>query len=66
MNNLTSGLSTSKAAMILGVAFITSVLIVTLVDDFLLANLVVPGDTEALARDIEANGSCLVLLLLVI
>jgi len=56
MNNLTSGLSTSKAAMILGVAFITSVLIVTLVDDFLLANLVVPGDTEALARDIEANG----------
>ncbi len=41
--------------MVVGVAFITSVFIVTLVDDFLLANFVVPGDTAALARDIEAN-----------
>ena len=47
--------STSKAAMVVGIAFITSVLIVSLVDDFLLANFVVPGDTTALARDIEAN-----------
>lgn len=41
--------------MIVGIAFITSIFIVTLVDDYLLANFVVPGDTEALARDIEAN-----------
>ncbi len=44
-----------KAALTVGVAFITSVVIVTIVDDFLLPNFVVPGDTEALARDIEAN-----------
>ena len=41
--------------MVVGIAFITSVIIVTIVDDFLLANFVVPGDAEALARDIEAN-----------
>lgn len=41
--------------MAVGIAFITSVLIVTFVDDFLLANFVVPGDTEALASDIESN-----------
>ena len=41
--------------MVVGVAFITSVFIVTLIDDFLLANFVVPGDTAALARDIETN-----------
>jgi len=41
--------------MVVGIAFITSVIIVTVVDDILLANFVVPGDTAALARDIEAN-----------
>ena len=56
MKNLIADLSSSKAAMVVGIAFITSVFIVTLVDDFLLANFVVPGDTAALARDIEANG----------
>ncbi len=56
MKNLIAEYSTSKAAMVVGIAFITSVLIVTLVDDFLLANFVVPGDTAALARDIEASG----------
>ncbi len=50
------GLSTNNAALAVGVAFIASVVIVTVVDDLLLANFVVPGDTEALARDIEANG----------
>jgi len=55
MKNRILSLSPSKAAMAVGVAFITSVFIVTLVDDFLLANFVVPGDTEALANDIEAN-----------
>ena len=42
--------------MVAGIAFITSIIIVTMVDDFLLANFVVPGDTAALARDIESNG----------
>ena len=56
MKSFIAKLSTSKAAMVVGIAFITSILIVSLVDDFLLANFVVPGDTAALARDIEANG----------
>ncbi|HSQ86962.1 MAG TPA: DUF4386 domain-containing protein [Desulfobacterales bacterium] len=56
MKKFINELSTSKAAMVVGIAFITSVLIVTLVDDFLLANFVVPGDTEALAKDIKASG----------
>ena len=55
MKNFITNLSTSKAAMTVGIAFITSILFVTLVDDFLLANFVVPGDTEVLVRDIEAN-----------
>ena len=41
--------------MVVGIAFITSIIIVTIVDDFLLPNFVVPGNTEALARDIESN-----------
>lgn len=55
LKNFLSNISSRKAAMVVGVAFITSVFIVTLVDDFLLANFVVPGDTAILARDIEAN-----------
>ena len=55
MKKFIADLSTSKAAMLVGIAFITSIFIVTLVDDFLLANFVVPGDTAALARDIAAN-----------
>ena len=56
MKNFITNLSTSKAALTVGIAVIISVLIVTLVDDFLLPNFVVPGDTEALANDIEADG----------
>lgn len=55
MRNLIANLSTSNAAMVVGIAFITSIIVVTIVDDFLLANFVVPGDTAALARDIESN-----------
>ena len=58
MKNLIADFSTSKAAMVVGIAFITSVFTVTLVDDFLLANFVVPGDTAALARDIEPTRAC--------
>lgn len=56
MKNFIANLPTSKAALLVGIAFITSIIIVTIVDDFLLANFVVPGDTEALARDIESGG----------
>ncbi|NNF99376.1 MAG: DUF4386 domain-containing protein [Desulfobacteraceae bacterium] len=56
MKNIIDEISTSKAAMVIGIAFITSVIIVTLIDDIILANFVVPGDTAALAKDIEANG----------
>ena len=55
MKNLIANLSTSKAAMAVGIAFISSIIILTIVDDFLLANFVVPGDTATLARDIESN-----------
>lgn len=55
MKSYILNLSTSKAALVVGIAFITSVVIVTIVDDFLLANFVVPGHTEALAHDIEAD-----------
>jgi len=48
-------MSPRTAGMVVGIAFIVSVVIVTLVDDFLLANFVVPGDTEVLAADIAAN-----------
>ncbi len=56
----TGATSTKMAAMVVGIAFLVSALIVTLVDDLLLANFVVPGDTSALARDIEANPKALV------
>ena len=56
MKSFIANFAPSKAAMLVGVAFITSVIFVTLIDDFLLANFVVPGDIEALERDIEANG----------
>ena len=55
MKNFISTLSPKKAAVVVGVAFITSAIIVTIVDDLLLANFVVPGDTAKLAKDIIAN-----------
>ena len=48
-------ISPRTAAKTAGYSFLASVVIVTLVDDLLLANFVVPGDTDALARDIAAN-----------
>lgn len=58
-NSFAVATSPRTAAVIVGVAFLVSILIVTLVDDFLLANFVVPGDTAALARDIDANPNVL-------
>lgn len=56
MKNFIAKLSTRNAAMVVGVAFIASIIVVTIIDDFLLPNFVVPGDTAALARDIESSG----------
>jgi len=56
MKSFISNLSSSNAALVVGVAFIASIIMVTIVDDFLLSNFVIPGDTEALAKDIESNG----------
>ena len=61
MINCITDVTPSKAALIVGIAFVVSVLIVTVVDDFLLANFVVPGDTAVLASDIEANPGVFVL-----
>ena len=55
MKNVIQNIPMNKAATTVGIAFIISVILVTLIDDFLLANFVVPGDTEELAKDIEAN-----------
>ena len=55
MKKWVSNISPRKAAIIVGCSFITSVIIVTLIDDFLLANFVVPGDASVLAKDIEAD-----------
>ncbi|MEO0337996.1 MAG: DUF4386 domain-containing protein [Bacteroidota bacterium] len=55
MKNYITTLPSRKAAMLVGMAFISSVFLVTIVDDFLLANFVVPGDIQALANDIKAN-----------
>lgn len=54
-------MSPRAAAVIVGAAFLVSVVIVTVVDDLLLGNFVVPGDSTALARDIEDNPEILLL-----
>lgn len=55
MINRITGMSPRKAALMAGLAFITTIFIVTAIDDFILPNFVVPGDTAALASDIESN-----------
>lgn len=55
MKNRLTDMFPKTAAPIVGIAFIISVLIVTLVDDFLLANFVILGDTAALVSDLKAN-----------
>lgn len=55
MTGIITNFPAKNAALVVGVAFIASVFIVTLIDDFLLANFVIPGDTAALANDIKAN-----------
>lgn len=48
-------ISQRKAALIVGIAFITSFFLAIIVGDFLLQNFITPGDAAALAKDIKAN-----------
>jgi len=50
-----ANLSPRKAARIVGFAMLISFSLAFLVDDFILSNLIAPGDTAALANDIKAN-----------
>ncbi|OEK00734.1 hypothetical protein BFP97_04065 [Roseivirga sp. 4D4] len=61
MKHYISNTSPRKAAITVGVAFITSVVLVTIIDDFLLANFVIPGDTSTLEKDIEADRQSFIL-----
>ncbi len=51
-----TSLSTSSGALMVGVSFIVSIVLVTFIDDFLLPNFVIPGDTATLAADVDALG----------
>ena len=55
MRNLIADLSPRKAAIIVGLAMIISFSLAFLVDDFILSNLIAPGDAATLASDINAN-----------
>ena len=55
MKNLIAKISQSQAARIVGVAFIISFILAIIVGNFILPNFINPGDTEALANDIEDN-----------
>ncbi|GAG66478.1 unnamed protein product [marine sediment metagenome] len=55
MKNLITKISQSQAARIVGIAFIISFILAIIVGNFILPNFINPGDTEALANDIEDN-----------
>ena len=55
MRNPVSKVSPRHAALVVGIAFIVSVILVTIVDDVLLPNFVVPGDVSALTTDISSD-----------
>lgn len=55
LRNPESETSLRHAALVVGIAFIISAVLVTVVDDLLLANFVIPGDAAVLANDIAAS-----------
>jgi len=55
MKNCIVNMSLHKAAIIVGVAIIAMFFLAIVVDNFVLANFIGPGDTASLASDIEAN-----------
>ena len=48
-------ISKQKAAIVVGIVFITSLFLAILVDNFILPNFIIPGDSAALSNDIKAN-----------
>ena len=55
MKNCIVNMSSHKAAIIVGVAIIAMFFLAIVVDNFVLANLIGPGDTASLASGIEAD-----------
>ena len=55
MKSRFNDISLRKAAIVAGSAFIISFFLAILVDNFILPNFIIPGDTAALADDIIAN-----------
>lgn len=55
MTNLIPDMSSRKAAIVVGVSIIAMFILAIIVDEFVLANFIGPGDTETLASDIKAN-----------
>jgi hypothetical protein len=55
MTNLISDVSPRKAAIVAGSAFMISFILAIIVGNFILPNFIIPGNTAALANDINAN-----------
>ncbi|MGB7055542.1 MAG: DUF4386 domain-containing protein, partial [bacterium] len=55
MTNSIANMSPRKAAIVVGVAIIAMFFLAIVVDNFILSNFIGPGDTAALAKDIEAD-----------
>ena len=55
MGKLVADMSPRKAATVFGVAIIAMFILAIVVDNIILANFIGPGDTSALAKDIEVD-----------
>lgn len=55
MTNIISDSSQRKASIVFGVAIVAMFILAIVVDNFILGNLIGPGDVTALASDIEAD-----------
>jgi len=55
MANFIADMSPRKAAIVVGIAILAMFVLAIVVDEFVLSNFIGPGDTAALAGDMEAN-----------
>ncbi len=55
MTNCIADMSPRKAAIVVGVAIMTMFILAIVVDNFILPNFIGPGDSSALAEDIETD-----------
>jgi len=55
MKKTITDISQRKAAIVVGIGMIISLILAIFVDDFILPNFIRPGDTAALAKGIKAN-----------